>query len=79
MSETVNKLHNFTLDSFKKSQNDMIATSDSSYGSRPGMAQWSERTRDYSEEQIERIIDSGSLIEQQRLSRNYFNKDGYYK
>ena len=79
MSETVTKLHNFNLDSFKKSQSAMIATSDSAYGARPGQSQWADRTRDYTEEQVKRIIESGSLIEQQRLSRNYFNKDGYYK
>ena len=79
MSETVNKLHNFDLASFKKSQSTMIATSDNAYGSRPGQAQWADRTRDYTEEQVARIVSSGSLIEQQRLSRNYFNKDGYYK
>jgi hypothetical protein len=79
MSENNNKLHNFDLASFKKSQSAMIATSDSSYGSRPGAAQWTSTVKDYSKEQIERIIGSGSLIEQQRLSRNYFNKDGYYK
>ena len=79
MSETVTKLHNFNLDSFKKSQSAMIATSDAAYGARPGQSQWAERTRDYTEEQVKRIIESGSLVEQQRLSRNYFNKDGYYK
>ena len=79
MSENNNKLHNFDLASFKQSQSAMIATSDSSYGSRPGAAQWTSAVKDYSKEQIERIIGSGSLIEQQRLSRNYFNKDGYYK
>ena len=79
MGETVTKLHNFNLDSFKKSQSAMIATSDHAYGTRPGQSQWVDRTKDYTEEQVKRIIDSGSLIEQQRLSRNYFNKDGYYK
>jgi hypothetical protein len=79
MSETVNKLHNFDLASFKKSQSAMIATSDSAYGTRPGMSNWSDKVREYSEDEVKKIIESGSLIEQQRLSRNYFNKDGYYK
>ena len=79
MGETVTKLHNFNLDSFKKSQSAMIATSDTAYGTRPGQSQWVDWTKDYTEEQVKRIIESGSLIEQQRLSRNYFNKDGYYK
>ena len=64
MGETVTKLHNFNLDSFKKSQSAMIATSDHAYGTRPGQSQWVDRTKDYTEEQVKRIIDSGSLIEQ---------------
>ena len=81
MSETVNgltKLHNFDLASFRKSQSAMIATSESSYSTRAGM-QWVSQTKEYTEDEVKRIIESGSLLEQQRLSRNYFNKDGYYR
>ena len=77
--ENTNRIHNFTLDSFKKSQSAMIATSDSAYGGRFGNAQQAGRVRDYTEDEVKKIIESGSLLEQQRLSRNYFNKDGYYK
>ena len=83
MSETVNneltRLHNFDLASFKKSQSAMIATSDTAYGSRHGSAQWVSRVKDYTEDEVKKIIESGSLLEQQRLSRNYFSKDGYYR
>ena len=81
MSETVNgltKLHNFDLASFRKSQSAMIATSESSYSTRAGM-QWVSQTKEYTEDEVKRIIESGSLLEQQRLSRNYFNKEGYYR
>lgn len=81
MSETVNqlpKLHNFDLNSFRKSQSAMIATSESSYSTRAGM-QWVGQTKEYTEDEVKRIIESGCLLEQQRLSRNYFNKDGYYR
>ena len=77
--ENTNRIHNFTLDSFKKSQSVMIATSDSAYGGRFGNAQRAGRVRAYTEDEVKKIIESGSLLEQQRLSRNYFNKDGYYK
>lgn len=80
--ENNNRLHNFSLDSFKKSQSAMIATSNAAYNRTFGgnmSGQWVNRTRDYSEEEVKKIIESGSLLEQQRLSRNYFNKDGYYK
>ena len=82
MSETVNdltRLHNFDLASFKKSQTAMIATSDTAYGASRYSLQRVSRVKDYSEEEVKRIIESGSLIEQQTLSRNYFNKDGYYR
>lgn len=77
--ENKNRIHNFTLDSFKKSQTAMIATSDNAYNNRHGCAQWAGRVKDYTEDEVKKIIESGSLLEQQRLSRNYFNKDGYYK
>ena len=31
------------------------------------------------EEEVKKIIESGSLLAQQTLSRNYFKKDGFYK
>lgn len=77
--QDLSRLHNFSLDSFKKSQSAMIATSDNAYGLRAGQSQRTNPVRDYTEEQVKRIIDSGSLLEQQKLSRNYFSKDGYYK
>ena len=76
---TLIRLHNFDLASFKKSQSSMIATNDASYGGRLGGAQWTSRVKDYTEDEVKKIIESGSLLEQQRLSRNYFNKDGYYR
>ena len=81
MSETYNenvKIHTFDLASFKKAQQDMIATSESSYGSRYNIG-YRDRVRDYTKEEVEKIIEYGSISEQQRLSRNYFNKSGFYK
>lgn len=79
MSDTkLNQLHNFDLASFAKAQSSMIATSDTSYG-RGYSGQYRDRVRDYTEEEVSKIIECGSLVEQQRLSRNYFNKDGFYR
>lgn len=62
---------------FKKANSGMIATNDAAYN------RWHNRTiqvtREYSKEEIIKIIDSGSMTERQSLSRNYFNKDGVYK
>ena len=81
MSETttnLERLHNFDLASFRKAQDAMVATSSNSYGSFHGH-EYRDRVRDYTEEEVKQIIESGSLSAQQALSRNYFNKDGFYK
>ena len=81
MENHENKIsHNFTLDSFVKAKNQMIATNDSAYGNTNRNSYWNQRTlnRDYSSEEVQAIIDGGSSSEQQRLSRSYFNKGGYY-
>lgn len=68
------------ISSYSKAQQKMIATSDKTYGTLgTSRARYLERIRDYTPEKIERIITSGSLAEQQALSRNFFYKDGYYK
>lgn len=68
------------ISSYSKAQTKMIATSEATYGTLgTSRARYLERIRDYTPEKIERIITSGSLAEQQALSRNFFYKDGYYK
>lgn len=71
--------HTFTLDSFSKAQKAMIATNDRTYGTRASYWDRRAQSRDYSEQEIHEIINSGSFTAQQLLSRNYFNKEGYYK
>jgi hypothetical protein len=71
---------NFDLTSFSRAKNKMIATNELAYQSSwDGARKQVSRVRDYTNEEIASIINSGSLSEQQKLSRNYFNKDGYYK
>ena len=71
---------NFDLTSFTRAKNKMIATNELAYkGNWDNVRKQVSRVRDYSPEEITAIIQSGSLSEQQKLSRNYFNKDGYYK
>ena len=73
--------HTIDLATFKKAGTRMIATNDNAYR----QSSWSSRRlelshmREYTEVEIARIIESGSLVEQQTLSRHFFNKDGYYK
>ena len=70
--------HKFTLDQFRTSHEKMIAKA-SEYWNRYYGTEPVARYRDYTEKEIEDIVNSGSLIEQQKLSRNYFYKDGFYK
>ena len=68
------------ISSYSKAQTKMIATSEATYGTLgTSRGRYLERIREYTPEKIERIITSGSLAEQQALSRNFFYKDGYYK
>ena len=68
------------LTSFTKAIGDMIAKNESSYNlaTRYGRSRY-ERTKDYTLEEINNIIDSGSLEAQITLSRNYFSKGGFYQ
>lgn len=68
----------FNLASFQKAQGRMIATNDKAYGNRYGQTTYIS-VRKYTDKEIQTIIESGSLAEQQKLSRNYFYKDGFYK
>ncbi len=79
MSENNNQNNDF-ISSYAKAKTKMVATNDRAYaGSYESRRFYLNRVRDYTPEEIERIICSGVLSEQQELSRNYFNKDGYYK
>ena len=71
---------NFDLTSFARAKEKMIATNEMAYKSHwDSVRTRMSKIRDYTPEEVASIIASGSLIEQQKLSRNYFNKDGYYK
>lgn len=70
--------HTFDISTFKKIQEGMVAKNEQAWQN--GMfAIRGERVRSYSLEEVDRIINSGNLAEQQKLSRNYFDKDGLYK
>ena len=67
------------LTSFTKAINAMIAKNETSYSSgRYGIERY-ERVKEYTLEEIEEIIDSGSVQAQIALSRNYFAKGGFYQ
>ena len=72
---------NFDLASFKRASSGMVSKNDEVYGDYDYLS-WRSRSRtlkDYKPEEIDNIINSGSLSEQRELSRNYFLKDGLYR
>lgn len=70
----------FDLATFARAQQKMIATNESTYRSIwPGAVSRLAALREYSREDVEAILKHGSLAEQQKLSRTFFARDGYYK
>lgn len=70
----------FDIATFSQALNDMIATSNTSYNN--GFNNYfyeSQRVRSYTKKEVENIIASGSITQQQNLSRDFFNKDGFYR
>ena len=61
--QTQEKLHNFNLSTFAAAYTDMVATSESAYGSRTG-DQYRSLLKNYTAEEVLKIIESGSLEEQ---------------
>ena len=82
MENQENKIpHNFSLDSFARAKDKMIATNNNAYGqANKYSSYWDQRNylRTYTAEDVLRIIDCGSLAEQQKLSRAYFYRGGYF-
>lgn len=64
---------------FQKANSDMVAANTEAYKGEWSYRQKTQRLKDYSSEEVDKIINSGSLNAQQQLSRNYFEKDGFYR
>lgn len=67
------------LASFTKLSNTLIATNEQAFRKTWGESKQSKQLKNYSDTEIENIINSGTFESQQQLSRNYFYKDGFYK
>ena len=77
--EAINSLHNFDLSTFKKSSESMIATNDNAYNQSHFKWDRVKPVRDYSAEEIQSILTSGSVEAQRQLSNNYVAANGFYK
>lgn len=67
------------LTSFKRLSETLIATNDTAYQGKWALGKYTKRLKNYTDSEIENIINSGSIETQQELSRNYFFKDGFYR
>ena len=67
------------LEIFKKAIDGMIAKNGKSWNESLGLSYNLQRIKNYSKDEVEQIINSGSLLAQQKLSRNFFYKDGLYR
>ena len=67
------------LTTFKKYFNDMILKSDKVWEDSFGLSLYRRKIKEYSKEDVEKIINSSSLRAKRELSRNYFYKDSLYK
>ena len=67
------------LTTFKKIYEDMVAKNSTAWNESFEYYRSIRKVKDYTKEEAEHIINSGSLLAQQQLSRNFFLKDGFYK
>lgn len=70
---------NFNLTSFQKAIKDIVNINNSSYLDYLLNRQKKIYLKNYKPGEIEAIINGGDSAEQQKLSRNYYYKDGFYK
>ena len=67
------------FDVFKKSIDDMVKKNNDIYTTAFGNQYSLCSKRTYTEDEVKSIIESGSLAAQQKLSRTFFNTNGFYK
>ena len=76
MENNINRAFDFST--FKKMQDDLIAKNSAAWKSNYFDIE-NRRRCNYTPEEVQRIINEGTVLEQQKLSRAYFDKDGLYK
>ena len=67
------------LSLFKKAIDDMVVKSEKSWNNTLDYYYSRRRYKEYTREEVEKIINSGSIEEQQKLSRQFFERDNLYK
>ena len=64
---------------FEKATKNMVQANELAYKGEWSVSRYKTKLRDYTPEEVKRIIEGGSLDEQLILSRNYFEKDCLYR
>lgn len=64
---------------FRRAIEEMVAKSGTSWNDSLGFSITTRKIKEYTKEEVERIINSGSMQQLQQLSRNFFYKDSFYK
>lgn len=67
------------LATFKEAFSEMVVKSGKSWNESLGYYFNNRKLKEYTKEEVENVINSGSLEQQQQLSRNFFYKDSFYK
>lgn len=73
------KLHTFSIEDFRRSVESMIATSDTSYNTSWGSRRTTVTIKQYTRDEIEQILNKGSVASQIALSKQYFASSGFYR
>ena len=73
----VNNINDLTT--FKRAFIEMVVKSGKSWNESLGYQLYGRKLKEYSREEVIKIINSNSLQAQQQLSRNFFYKDSFYK
>jgi hypothetical protein len=79
MADEQVKVSGIDLALFKKAIDGMVAKSTKSWNDSFSSYFSTRKTKDYTKEEVDKIISGGSLLAMQQLSRNYFYRDGLYK
>lgn len=79
MADEQVKISGIDLALFKKAIDGMVVKSTKSWNDSFSSYFLTRKTKDYTKEEVDKIISGSSLLAMQQLSRNYFCRDGIYK
>lgn len=79
MADEQVKISGVELELFKKAIDGMVAKSAKSWNESLSYSYSLRKSKEYTQEEVEKIINGGSLLAMQNLSRNFFYRDGLYK